>query len=82
MANYVMGRKMSRAATYHCEDDENGEWYFILEGSANDILKGIKEAELNGYTPYYSEPVILRTGRRYRLVMDYYDRFWHVARVA
>lgn len=81
MANYVMGRKMSRAARFYTTNDENGEGYHILEGSPNDILKGIKTAELSGYTPFYSEVPILRTGRRYRLIMDYRDRFWSVARI-
>lgn len=82
MRRYLMGRKMSRAAKFYCIDDENGEAYFVLEGSPSDILKGIKEAELAGYTPLYSNPVVLRNGHRYRLCMDYYDRFWSVARVA
>ncbi len=82
MKRYLMGRKMSRAAKLYCIGDENGEWYFILEGSANDILKGIKEAELKGYTPLHSTPTTLRNGRRYSLIMDYHDRFWSVARVA
>lgn len=82
MKRYLMGRKMSRAAKFYCIDDENGEWYFILEGSANDILKGIKEAELKGYEPLYSNLITLRTGQRYKLCMNYYDRFWSVARVA
>ena len=78
MANYIMGRKMSRKAV---EFDDADFGYRYLDGSANDILKGIKSVEKDGYVPYHVDGPILRTGRRYRLVIDEIDHFWSVARI-
>lgn len=76
---YLMGRKMSKKATFELYEFY-GDWYYELTGSANDILKGIKEAEIMGYGPLYPNPPILRTGRTYILTLDSTTHTWFVDR--
>lgn len=76
---YVMGRKMSNRAIVVEEHDQDGN-YVCLTGSANDILKGIRCAEEDGYFPFFLDAPILRNGRRYELTMNKDTKFWHVSR--
>lgn len=76
---YVMGRKMSKKAKFELYE-YYGDWIYELRGSANDILKGIKEAKIMGYYPLYSEPPILRNGRTYILTLDSTSHTWRVDR--
>jgi hypothetical protein len=76
---YVLGKKMSRNAVAFETHDQDGK-YLCLVGSPNDILKGIRYAEENGYYPFFLDGPILRNGRRYELTLNKDTRYWHVSR--
>lgn len=66
--------------TYEAQYVDDGHIIIVMIGSANDALKGIKAAERFGYYPLYTTPVILRTGRRYELIIDDTTKYWTVGR--
>lgn len=79
---YGYRMKVSRKCeTYEGQNVEDGHWVIAMIGSANDILKGIKAAEAFGYYPAFLSPTILRTGRRYELIIDDTSKYWSVGRV-
>ena len=71
----------NKCKTFNGQRLDDGTWEFVLEGSANDVLKGVRIAERLGYYPMYLSPVILRNGRRYELVINDDTKFWYVTRV-
>lgn len=71
----------NRCKTFEGQRLDDGTWEFVLEGTANDVLKGIRIAENLGYYPMYLSPVILRTGRRYELAVNDDTKYWCVSRV-
>ena len=59
--------------------DADGYWSVI--GSPADIRKIIRLAEReDGTIPTYDEPLVMREGRLYMLVIDPDNRFWTVYR--
>ena len=74
----MCGKKVSRKFR-NLGTDSDGYWGCI--GSPADIRKVITIVENSGVIPLHSDPVIMREGRQYLLMVDPSDCFWMVYRV-